>query len=167
MKKNYPIIILSGILVIVLVKVLLVDNFKPVDNFEKVVFTEEVINYWSISYDLIRRVANSVIGEAAGEGRQGQVAVACALRNRINAGMSLSCYGEQRQQFINSQIPYIGDQVEEIIEDVFYNQIEDVTNGALYFENVELYGWPKWTKKCKVEITYEYRNHVFYKAELK
>ena len=105
-----------------------------------------------------------LIGEAVSEGYEGMYAVACVYKNRINKGMSLGCVALKRKdlnQFIKKQGVKYERMAKSIIEKVFYQNAEDITKGAIHYENIERFGIPYWAKD--MIITCKIRNHTFYK----
>lgn len=81
-------------------------------------------------------------------------AMACVVRNRQAIGWPHGLCGLKRKsliRFTDSEIRYAttyGRQIDRITQDivdkVYSGKQPDVTGGAVYFENVEKYGKPRW-----------------------
>lgn len=96
----------------------------------------------------------AIIGEASGEGYQGMLAVACAIRNR---GTLKGVYGVNAKH-VDSQPAYVW----EMARKAWYeSEKEDVTGGATHWENIKAFGRPYWVDS--MTPVYQYKNHVFYR----
>lgn len=103
-------------------------------------------------------------GEAVGEGYNGMVAVAFVYRNRIQHNMKLGCCALHRKdlnQFIAKQGAKYAKMAKEISQKVFTGDLKDPTNGATHYENVERYGYPRWSKG--MIITAKIGSHTFFR----
>lgn len=120
----------------------------------------------TISFDVRKDFIASVIAaEACGEGYDGMYAVACVIQNRMEK-LNITAYQvvKQHDQFYGAISPNrwelyynvkrIADNLAERI-----GNLTDTTNGATNFENIKVFGKPKWAKNQCAEIG----GHVFYK----
>lgn len=132
------------------------------------------------SHEKMIAVAKTIWGEARGEPIEGQIAVACVIRNRVNEpawwGNSFeevclksgqfSCWKEEKAQLDDLDVckEPSGRQCLWVAIGVVYNYLEDITRGADHY----LAKWmldkgvaPKWatTNKWSAEIGHQ----VFYK----
>ncbi len=96
----------------------------------------------------------AIIGEASGEGYQGMLAVACAIRNR---GSLAGVYG-LRSSHVDKQPEAVWVTAQQAWED---SKDVDVTYGATHWENIKAFGEPYWAKT--MTITTKVGNHVFYR----
>ncbi len=116
------------------------------------------------AYDLPNNFWCGLIAEACSDGYEGMYAVAICVRNRLDKGMNTGLCGLNRKDlisFVNRQGKKYELMAKEIIKKVFQEKGDDVTYGAIYFENVKKYGKPEW---CKV-MTVKIKNHAFYKGD--
>lgn len=116
----------------------------------------------SYAYEVPENLWRGLVAEACGDGYSGMYAVAACVRNRLERGMDTGLCGLDRKDlksFIAKQGSKYEHMAKRIIKKVFQERGEDTTNGAIYFENIEEYGKPKWCKKMTVKI----KNHTFYK----
>jgi hypothetical protein len=107
-----------------------------------------------------------LIGEAVSEGPQGMYAVACCVRNRINAGMDHGLCALKRknlQGFVRKEGGRNALMAKTIAKKVFKDGAPDITGGAVYFENIERYGMPSWAKTGKVKKTIKIGSHTFFR----
>lgn len=102
----------------------------------------------------------AIIGEAESEPMQGKIAVGEVLRHR-NSFKGI--YG------LNSPRIKAKAYSKAIYRDCsFAWQTSKTTNyskGALYWENVEKFGWPKWTRGHQVVICAKIGHHVFFNVK--
>jgi hypothetical protein len=101
----------------------------------------------------------AIIGEAEGEGYQGMLAVACAIRNR---GTLKGVYGLRAYRVTHHL--YSGHTLTLAEEAWGASKQEDVTHGARGWGSAsDLRSFQKhsWWSRCK--ITYHYKGHWFYK----
>lgn len=114
------------------------------------------------TYEIPDNLWLGLIAEAAGDGYSGMYAVAACVRNRLDKGMNTGLCGLDRKDlvsFVSRQGKKYEVMAKQIIKKVFEEKGEDTTNGAIYFENIEKYGKPKW---CKV-MTVKIKHHTFFK----
>ncbi len=114
------------------------------------------------AYEIPDNLWKGLVAEACGEGYSGMEAVAYCVRNRLDKGMNTGLCGLDRKDlvsFVSKQGKKYEVMAKEIIKKVFEEKGADTTYGAIYFENVEKYGKPKWCKAKTVKI----KNHTFYK----
>ena len=107
-----------------------------------------------------------IIAEAVSEGYQGMYAVACCVRNRINAGMTTGLVALRRKdldEFIRREGRQAEHIAKDIIKKVFEENSPDVTGGATHYENVEAYGVPAWVTQGSMVKTIKNGRHTFYK----
>jgi len=105
-----------------------------------------------------------LIAEAVSDDYEGMYAVACVVRNRLKTGMDDGLAGLHRKdlnRFIYKQGQYYWQMARAIEIEVFYHNAPDVTDGALYFENIRDFGKPRWAKN--MIVTVKIGEHVFYK----
>jgi hypothetical protein len=102
------------------------------------------------------QAVRAIIGEAADQGYEGMLAVACAIRNR---GTLKGVYGLGAKH-IDKEPEWVWD----LARKAWKNSAEcDVTKGADHWENIKAFGKPYWADKC--EKTYTHKDHVFYMCE--
>ncbi len=114
------------------------------------------------AYELPENFWRGLVAEACGDGYKGMYAVAIVVRNRLDKGMTTGLCGLDRKdliQFVSKQGKKYEVMAKKIIRIVFEEKGEDTTGGAIYFENIEKYGRPKWCVNKTVKI----RSHTFYK----
>ena len=107
-----------------------------------------------------------LIAEAVGEGYEGMFAVACCVRNRLEEGMNTGLCGLKRKDidsFVKRQGKRYTVIAQQIIVEVFENNAPDVTNGALYFENIEAFGVPYFVIPMNLSQSAKIGLHTFYK----
>lgn len=108
-----------------------------------------------------------LLAEAAGEGREGILAVCCVVRNRVRFGLGLGLSGA-RKTHLEAFVRKCGVSWEavakQIVKEVFDGNCPDITNGALYFESVD---FPENIKKFDVRYQrcWKYGKHIFYKEK--
>lgn len=93
------------------------------------------------------------IGEASGEGYQGLLAVACAIRNR---GTLKGVYGVNAKH-VDKEPKWVWDRARKAWEE---SANKDITNGATHWESTN-FKVPYWAKN--MEITLKLGKHIFYK----
>jgi hypothetical protein len=104
-----------------------------------------------------------LIAEAVSEDVEGMYAVACVVRNRLDAGMNSGLCGLKRSNldaFVSRQPTKYHKAAKYIVYCVFTLHTADSTNGALYFESTN-FPVSKWAKKMKVVA--KIGKHIFYK----
>ncbi len=104
-----------------------------------------------------------LLAEASGEGRDGMYRVACVIRNRINLGMNHGLCSLKRNDlngFVRREGRIKEKEAKEIVQKVFQEKGEDVTNGATHFESID-FREPRWVKK--MVYLGQYKKHKFYK----
>ncbi len=107
-----------------------------------------------------------LIGEAVSEGYKGMTAVAYVYKNRIEQNLPLGCVALQRKDldnFIKRHDKKYEIIAKQIINEVFYSNNQDITNGATHYENIGAFGIPYWATNMKV--TCKIGRHTFYKKE--
>jgi len=90
-----------------------------------------------------------LIAEDVAGGYQGMYAVACCVRNRLNAGMDHGLVAMKRpdlNKFVKREGKTYELMARDILRKVFLENAPDVTRGATHYEAVERYGLPKWAK---------------------
>lgn len=97
----------------------------------------------------------AIIGEAAGEGDTGMLAVAGAIRNR---GTLRGVYGLKNPSIQKSINPKIQLRAERAWS---MSATNDITRGATHWENVKAFGSPYWAKS--LTLTTNIGRHTFYK----
>jgi len=105
-----------------------------------------------------------LVAEACSEGEIGMYAVACCVRNRLNNGMSTGLVALKRKDldaFVSRQGVKYEKMAKEIVHKVFNENAPDVTKNATHYENVEVYGCPKWAKG--MDRTVKIGCHTFFK----
>ena len=106
-----------------------------------------------------------VVAEAANQGYEGMYAVTCVVRNRVQADMTIGLSAAHRRdldRFVSAQPQTVQDTARTIV-DIVANGGGDTTNGALYFENINAYGWPEWTKGKHIKVLKVINDHTFFK----
>jgi len=112
-------------------------------------------------------VAKVIAGEAGGEGIRGMRAVACVIQNRMNrSGKTARETVLAKSQFASLQSPRLNKlyfAVKPVADRLAkrIGSLEDITDGATSFENVERFGHNHWTKRMKK--TCKIGNHTFFK----
>jgi hypothetical protein len=105
-----------------------------------------------------------LIAEDVSGGYEGMYAVACCVRNRLNAGMNTGLVALKRGD-LDAFVKREGRKAEliakDIIREVFEESGIDVTKGATHYENVEAYGLPKWARSMVKTI--KIGQHTFFK----
>ena len=133
------------------------SNLKQIEKLEK---TSLLLNQLESDQTIVR----GIIGEAIGESELGIVAVAWVIRNRMEAGMSLGLCSLNRKNldiFIARQPQWKKDLVKRVWRDVKNGDLPDPVSGALYFDNVNAFGFPSWIDQ--VVFIRTIGNHRFYK----
>ncbi len=124
-------------------------------------FISTIISF-AHAYELPENFWRGLVAEAVGDGYSGMYSVACCVRNRLDKGMPTGLCGLDRKdliQFVSNQGKKYEVMAKRIIKEVFEEKGEDTTGGAIYFENIEKYGRPKWCINKTVKI----KDHTFYK----
>jgi spore germination cell wall hydrolase CwlJ-like protein len=156
------------------------DSFLSVNLDESLSEEQETV---VIQVDLKERecLAKAIYWEARNQSLEGRVAVGQVIINRVNAGLwknsicgviyqgcqfSWVCEGKAKRNLYN-----LKDHAEKIAwaEAIAlanellmeYNDIEDITNGAVFFH--AHYVRPHWSKWKKVERTVRIDDHIFYR----
>ncbi|MFA5385692.1 MAG: hypothetical protein WC364_13740 [Eubacteriales bacterium] len=124
----------------ILLWVTIILIFTGIKSFVKPAHVELVIqtNLWK-----------GLIAEDVSGGYQGMYAVACCVRNRLNAGMDHGLVAMKRKdlnQFCHKQGNNYQQMAKGIINKVFSQAGPDITGGATHYEAVERYGLPNWAK---------------------
>ena len=105
-----------------------------------------------------------LIAEASSEGYEGMKAVALVCRNRMDKGMGIGLNGLKRKdldKFIRKEGKEKERLAKKIVREVFKERCSDITNGAIYFENIEKFNEPDWLRQRTKTI--KLGNHTFYK----
>jgi spore germination cell wall hydrolase CwlJ-like protein len=96
----------------------------------------------------------TIVGESSNQGYIGMLGVADVIRNR-----------KSLQGFYGFNNPVVNKSPKRILEMAkkawYESKTNDVTGGAIAFENVKAFGMPKWAKKMKV--TKVIKDHTFFK----
>jgi len=103
-----------------------------------------------------------LLGEAADDGFNGQYAVACCVRNRLRKGMWHGLVAMKRKDlsdYVYKQPKEYKQRAKRIVEMVFAENTPDTTGGAIYFENTQKYGKPKFCHRKTVKIG----EHTFFR----
>ncbi|MFA5311618.1 MAG: cell wall hydrolase [Candidatus Omnitrophota bacterium] len=106
-----------------------------------------------------------LIAEDVAGGYQGMYAVACCVRNRLNAGLNTGLCGLKRKDlnaFVNRQPKKYQAIAKQIIKQVFEQNSPDVTGGGTHYEAVEKYGLPRWARG--MIRTAKIGEHTFFKG---
>jgi hypothetical protein len=109
-----------------------------------------------------------LIAEAVSEGPDGMYAVACVVRNRLNAGMNTGLVALKRRnldEFVRREGRQAEHTAKDIVRKVFEEGATDITRGATHYEAVETFGMPKWARS--MVRTVKIGKHSFYKARKK
>lgn len=105
-----------------------------------------------------------LIAEDVAGGYQGMYAVACCVRNRLNAGMNHGLVAMKRRdldKFVKREGRKYELMAKDIIRKVFIESAPDVTQGATHYEAVEKFGLPRWA--VQMVRTVKVGEHTFYK----
>lgn len=108
-----------------------------------------------------------LIAEDVSGGYEGMYAVACCVRNRLNAGLNSGLVALKRKDlssFVNKQPKKYHVIAKDIVNKVFYQNSPDVTRGATHYEAVERYGLPKWAKN--MQKTIKIGEHTYFKRRI-
>jgi hypothetical protein len=121
------------------------------------------ISYAEVQYP--PELWKGLLREASSEGYHGMYAVACCVRNRMKNGKDHGLVGLKKKD-LNRFVKKEGSRAEiiakEAVRKVFEENGYDITKGAIYYEYVEMYGWPDWTKGKKVIVTAKVGCHTFF-----
>ncbi len=122
--------------------------------------TPDIINLWK-----------GLVAESTRATDREWLWIACCVRNRIKCGMTIGLCGLRRPdlaEFIAHETNYAktkGKDIEkttrDIVKLVFVDNCSDVTGGAVYYENIERYGKPRWYNGKKV--TGKIGQHTFWR----
>jgi hypothetical protein len=111
------------------------------------------------------QVALTIAGEAGGEGKAGMQAVACVIQNRsrlshksADSVVMRGFYGRTNKVAVTLYLRNKG-YIDSLVASM--GKIQDITNGATHFENVEAFGLPAWARK--MVRTVKIRHHTFFK----
>lgn len=96
----------------------------------------------------------AIIGEAANQGYQGQLAVAGAIRNRATLQ---GVYG-LNSEMVKKQPQWVWNMAEKAWSE---SKTNDITMGATHWENIKSFGTPYWARKMKKTVLI--KDHQFYK----
>jgi hypothetical protein len=105
-----------------------------------------------------------LIAEACNQGYDGMYAVACCVRNRIDAGMNTGLCALKRKDldaFCKKQGRLYEVMAKDIITKVFEQNGVDTTFGATHYENIKAYGLPRWA--VDMAITVKIKDHTFFR----
>ena len=128
--------------------------------YTSIVRTEEVDASLCYPKDLWK----GLIAEATSDGYRGMYAVACCVRNRLNKGMSAGLVGLKRKDldsFVKKEGVRREKEAKDIVRQVFEENTQDVTGGAIYFECIERYGKPSFIRNT-IRTT-KIGEHTFFK----
>ena len=98
----------------------------------------------------------AIVGEAANQGKQGMLAVACALRNRGHLG---GVYGV-KNPVADKQPAWVWKQAQEAWK---LSKTKDITGGADHWENVNAFGKPTWAKSMTQTVVI--KDHAFFRSK--
>ena len=111
----------------------------------------------------------AIIGEATADGPEGMLAVAVCVRNRLNAGLGVGLVAAHRKdlnRFVKREGRARAILAKRIVQQVFEEgSVPDIIRGALYYDNFEKYGIPKWTKGKQIVILYRQGSHTFFNVK--
>jgi hypothetical protein len=96
----------------------------------------------------------AIIGESANQGKDGMLAVACAIRNRGN----LKGVFGLNAKFVDDQPQWVWDQARTAWAE---SATHDVTDGATSWDNIGAFGEPYWAKT--MHRTVRIGSHQFFK----
>jgi len=98
-------------------------------------------------------IRNVLVGEAVGEGKEGMKAVFHVMRNQS------TFFNKNLEHIINTKyaaakrkdlVDFVSKQPKNLVNsagEIIKNPGDDITGGALHFENLEEYGMPKYAKE--------------------
>lgn len=121
----------------------------------------------SVMRPLPTNLWKGLMREAVSEGYKGMYAVACCVRNRLEKGMDVGLVGLKKSNldlFVASEKPIYRQYAQEIVKIVFQQQGRDITNGALYYDDFEAFGIPKWAKGHKIKVLAKIGCHTYFKV---
>jgi hypothetical protein len=116
-----------------------------------------------ISYP--KNLWKGLIAEDVAGGYQGMYAVACCVRNRLNAGMNTGLVALKRKnldEFVRKEGRKVEFIAKSIVREVFEENGIDTTEGACFYENITAFGMPKWA--YSMVKTVKIGEHTFFKA---
>lgn len=119
-------------------------------------------------YDIPLNLWKGLIGEAVSDGYIGMEAVACCVRNRLDKNMSIGLVALKRGRlngFVRRQGKKYEIMAKDIVQKVFYENSPDITGGATNYENVKVFGYPKWARD--MILTEKIGDHWFFKEKEK
>lgn len=119
-------------------------------------------------YDIPSNLWKGLIGEAVSDGYIGMKAVACCVRNRLDNDMTIGLVALKRRHlngFVRKQGKEYEVMAKDIIQGVFYENEPDITGGATNYENVKVFGYPKWARD--MILTEKIGDHWFFKEKEK
>jgi hypothetical protein len=96
----------------------------------------------------------AIIGEAANQGKDGMLAVACAIRNRGN----LKGVFGLNAKFVDDQPQWVWDHARAAWAE---SATHDVTDGATSWDNINAFGEPYWART--MHRTVRVGDHQFFK----
>lgn len=106
-----------------------------------------------------KRAINAIIGEAEGEGYQGMLAIAGAIRNR---GTLKGVYGEKSARVVGKK--YNAKTYQLALKAWKESASNDITHGADHWASLKIdYAWEHKMRSLGFVKTYEYKNHAFYR----
>lgn len=97
----------------------------------------------------------AIIGEAANQGEEGMLAVACGIRNRRTLR---GVYGLHAPH-VDKQPQWVWRMAREAWQK---SKHVDIVCGADHWENIKAFGKPKWANRMRHTITI--KDHAFYKS---
>jgi len=105
-----------------------------------------------------------LLAEASSEGYSGMYAVACVVRNRLNAGMDIGLVALKRRNlddFVRREGRKAEYLAKSVVREVFEENGFDTTRGATHYENIEAFGMPKWSRSMVRIVTIG--RHTFFR----
>ena len=99
------------------------------------------------------RAIRAIIGEAANQGYQGMLAIACGIRNR---GTLEGVYGVNAKH-VDSQPDWVWQRAKKAWKESKTNRIHQGT----HWENIQAFGEPYWVSS--MTKVYKHKDHIFYK----
>lgn len=126
-----------------------------------------------------------VIAESSSEimkhGEDAILPIVLVVRNRIEKNMWHGLCAAKRKNldaFVNKEVNYLKHKkgvnyamaTKRIIIEVFSERVRDITDSAVFYENIEAFGFPSWAADSRGDldaenfrITYQVGAHVFFK----
>lgn len=102
------------------------------------------------AYSADETLVRAVMNEASNQGPRGMAAHAWMFQNRLKKGMNLGSsglYSAKVSRRLAKEPKWAWEAARKAVNDVTAGKIPDITNGAIYCENVKAFGVPQYVRK--------------------